>query len=108
MLLLSFILLLVVFPAGIVAVGILTRAYSYCTTLVSGASFGLALSCLMLLLCWHLEVPREDPETIASEYSWGYWIYQAVGTPALAAVSALAVRIGAEIFVKQEFRSLRA
>ena len=108
MLLLSSILLLVVFPAGILAVGILTRGYSYYTTLVSGASFGLALSCMMFFLCWHLEVPCEDPETIASECSWGYRIYQAVGTPALAAVSALAARIGAEIFVKQECGSVHA
>ena len=98
--LLSFILLLVVFPAGIVAVGVLTRGSSYYTTPACGASSGLVLSCMALLLLLDFKVPIEEPETIANEYSWAYWIYQAVGTPVLAAVSALAVRIGANYFVR--------
>ena len=55
---------------------------------------------MTLLLCWDFKVAIAEAEAIANEHRWGYWIYQAAGTPVLAAVSALTVRIGADYFVR--------
>lgn len=95
----SFIALLVVFPAGIIAIGVLTKAYSYQTTLVCGALFGVAVSCMILLVCWDVGMTEEESKAIANEYRWAYWACPAVGTPVLAALSALVARIGANFLV---------
>ena len=103
MLLFSSLVLLVVFPAGVLATGLLTRTYSCYTTLVCGALFGLAISCMMWLVLWSAApIVIEKPEASAIEHGWGYWIYQVVGTPVLASLSALVARIGANLFVSKK------
>ena len=92
----SFVVLLVVFPAGIVAVGLLTRTHSRYMTLVCGAFFGVAIYCMTLLVLRDFEVAVEESEAGSHEY---HWACQALGTPVLAALSALATRIGAEFLV---------
>ena len=100
MFLFSFILSLIVFPAGIVAIGVITRKHSWYLTLACGALFGVAIYLMVLLACWDLKLDILSTDTASTKAHWGRQIYEVVATPVLAALLSLAVRACTKILVR--------
>ena len=96
----SFILTLVILPAGIIAVGILTKTRSHYLTLIYGAVFGAAIYCIALLVVWDIQVDIETAGTMSTKSRQFGWIYGAVVTPVFTALFALVVKVGAKVFVR--------